>query len=112
MIKRGEVYWVNLEPTIGAEIKKTRPALIVSNDINNVHAKTVTVLPMTTASLDKVYPFEVALAAGSYGAGKAAKIKANQIRTLDKRRLGRLVGAISKESLAAVDEAMRLHLGL
>lgn len=111
MIKRGEVYWVNLDPTIGSEIKKTRPAVVVSNDMNNLHAQTVTVLPLTTA-IGKVYPFEVLLHPGDYGNKAPAKAKANQIRTVDKRRLGRLEGILLESVLAEVGQALRLHLDL
>ena len=58
-IKRGFVYLVNLNPTIGAEINKVRPAVVVSNDINNQYAETVTIVPITSSRIDKVYPFEV-----------------------------------------------------
>lgn len=111
MIKRGEVYWVNLDPTIGAEIRKTRPALVVSNDTNNVHARTVTVVPLTT-STEKVYPFEVLLKPGTYGNKEAAKAKANQVRTVDKRRLGRLIGILPSGAVEQVEVALRLHLDL
>lgn len=111
MIKRGEIYWVNLDPTIGSEMRKTRPALVVSNDVNNLHAQTVTVLPLTT-SVEKVYPFEVRLEAGVYGNKEAAKVKANQIRTVDKRRLSKLVGFLPADRMAKVDAAIRLHLDL
>jgi mRNA interferase MazF len=111
MIKRGEIYWTSFDPTIGSEIKKTRPALVVSNDANNVHAKTVSVLPLTS-SVSKVYPFEVFLPAGSCGNREDCKIKADQIRTVDKRRLGRLMGQLDAGTLAAAGSAMRLHLGL
>lgn len=111
MIKRGEIYWVNLDPTVGAEIRKTRPALVVSNDVNNLHAQTVTVLPMTT-SVEKVYPFEVLLEGGSCGFPEPSKAKANQIRTVDKRRLGRLVGMAPDSVMRRVEDAVRLHLAL
>lgn len=110
MIKRGEVYWVNLDPTIGSEIRKTRPALVLSNDLNNVHAHTVTVLPFTTK--ERVYPFETLLAAGAFGNTEPCKVKADQIRTVDKRRLGRLIGALSRKLILQVEEAARLHLDL
>ena len=111
MIKRGEIYWVNLDPTIGAEIRKTRPALVVSNDVNNVNADTVTVLPLST-SVEKVYPFQVLLPPGSYGNTEPGKVKAEQIRTVDKRRLGRLVGMLKPELMRKIEQAIRLHLVL
>ncbi|MBI5882489.1 MAG: type II toxin-antitoxin system PemK/MazF family toxin [Elusimicrobia bacterium] len=109
-MKRGEVYWVRLDPSEGAEIKKTRPALVVSNDTNNVYAQTVTVLPLTT-QVDRVYPFEVLLETGVCGP-QAAKVKANQIRTVDKRRLGDLIALLPDPILRKVDDAVRLHLAL
>lgn len=111
MIKRGEVYWVNLDPAVGSEIKKTRPAMVVSNDINNVHARTVTVLPITS-NVTRIYPFEVLLESAVCGNKDACKIKADQIRTVDKKRLGRLMGMVSSEKLAAAEAAVRLHLDL
>ena len=111
MIKRGELYWVNLDPTIGAEIKKTRPVLIVSSDLNNIHAQTVTVLPLTS-TIDKIFPFDVLLKAGACGNKQACKIKANQIRTVDKRRLGNHFGMLTPDLMAAADAAMRVHLSL
>jgi mRNA interferase MazF len=111
MIKRGEIYWVNLDPTLGSEIRKTRPALVVSNDANNMNAGTVTVLPITS-NVSRVYPFEVLLPAGSCGNKEACKTKADQIRTVDKRRLGKPMGFASSAVLAAAEHAMRLHLGL
>jgi len=111
LIKRGEIYWVSLDPAIGAEITKRRPALVVSNDVNNLHAQTVTVLPLTT-TVEKVYPFEVLLKPGIYGNREAGKVKANQIRTVDKRRLGDLVGMLPDTIMTKVEEAVRLHLAL
>ena len=111
MIKRGEVYSVNLDPTIGAEIQKTRPALVVSNDLSNLHAQTVTVLPLTS-STDKVYPFEVLLIPGTFGNQEPSKVKANQVRTVDKRRLGKLLGLLPDDAMPRVNAAMRLHLEL
>ncbi len=111
MIHRGEIYWVALDPTVGAEIKKTRPALVVSNDQNNLHAQTVTVLPMST-SVERVYPFEVLVKPNTFGNRQAAKIKANQIRTIDRSRLTKLLGLLPTRAMAQVEAAMRLHLGM
>ena len=111
MIKRGEVYWASLDPTIGAEMKKTRPVLVVSNDLNNLHAPTVTILPITGV-VEKIYPFEVALKPGSFGNRESSKVKADQVRTIDKRRLGRSLGMIPADLLGKVEQALRLHLSL
>lgn len=95
---------------MGSEIQKTRPALIISNDINNLHAKTITILPLTS-NIKKVYPFEVFLRAGTVGELTPAKVKTDQIRTVDKSRLGRLIGIASDEVIAEIESALRLHLG-
>jgi mRNA interferase MazF len=112
MMKRGEIYYANLDPTVGAEVNKRRPVVIVSNDINNRANSLVTVLPITS-NVDRVYPFEVLLAANESGLPKASKVQAQQIRTLSKQRLvGKVVGQLSIEKMQAIDAAMRLHLNL
>jgi mRNA interferase MazF len=112
MMKRGEIYYANLDPTVGAEVNKHRPVVIVSNDINNRANSLVTVLPITS-NVDRVYPFEVLLAANESGLPKASKVQAQQIRTLSKQRLvGKVVGQLSIEKMQAIDAAMRLHLNL
>lgn len=111
MIRRGEVYWVNLDPTIGAEIKKSRPAVVISNDQNNQASSTITILPVTSKT-SRVYPFEVAVSKGDTGLSDNSKIKANQIRTVDKARLGKLIGSISPEIMVETENAVLLHLGI
>ena len=111
-IKRGEVYIAALGPVIGREISKARPTLIVSNDRNNDFSGTVTVLPITSANLKKIYPFEVFLPKGSGGLPKNSKVKADQIRTLDKGRLAKRVGKLEREEITEIEKAMNIHLGL
>ena len=107
--KRGEIYLVNLDPTVGAEINKTRPALIISNDINNQFSDTVTVIPITSY-VEKVYPFEVLLLAVENGLSKNSKAKCNQIRTIDKQRLIKSLGKLRHEIMEEVEEATKIHL--
>ncbi len=90
--QRGEIYWVNLDPTIGSEIAKTRPAVIISNNVGNQYAERVIVAPLTTANVGKVYPFEVKLEAGEGGIAQTSKVLLDQIRTVDKSRLGQKWG--------------------
>src|ERR671927_430724 len=90
--QRGEVYWANLDPVIGSEIAKTRPALIISNNIGNEYADRVIVAPISSGGLGKIYPFEVHLQSGEAGLARASKVLLDQIRTLDKSRLGSLIG--------------------
>lgn len=112
-MKRGEIYWVNMDPAVGAEIKKLRPALIVSNDVNNRYSELITILPITSNTA-KPYPFEVYLGAGIGGLKKPSLIKANQIRTIDKKRInGPALGPILSDQLMNdVDQAIRIHLAL
>ena len=88
-IAKGEVYWAELSPTIGSEISKKRPVLIVSNNTNNQFADTVTIVPITSSTA-KIYPFEVFLPQGEGNLFNDSKAKCNQIRTM-----------ISKESKSA-----------
>lgn len=110
--RRGEIYWVNLDPTVGSEIAKTRPAAIISNDIGNQYADRVIVAPITSGGLAKVYPFEVLVPAGDGGLVHTGKIALDQIRTVDKRRLGRRIGMLSAERMLEVDRAIRLSLAV
>src|SRR4051812_37119578 len=100
--RRGELYWVNLDPANGSEIAKTRPALIISNDIGNQHADRVIVAPISSGSLGKIYPFEVHLNVGEGGIAKESKILLDQIRTLDKSRLGSYIGILNSERMEEV----------
>jgi mRNA interferase MazF len=110
-ILKGEIYWANLNPTVGSEISKTRPVLIVSNDINNQYAATVSILPITSTTA-KIYPFEVYLPKGEGNLQNDSKTKANQIRTVDKQRIGNKIGKISKSKLIEIENAILIHLGI
>lgn len=112
MMRRGEIYYANLAPTIGSETSKRRPVLIVSNDANNRAAGTVTVLPITS-NVTRVYPFEVSLKPSDSDLPKSSKAQAQQIRTIAKERIrGKARGKLSGDCLREVEAAMRLHLGL
>jgi len=113
LIRRGQIYWVQLDPTVGSEINKTRPALVVSNDSNNQVAETVTVLPITSkAKITR--PFEVLVPAGAGGLKTDSKAKANQIRTIDKQRLSaNPLGSVLDEAiLRQISSAIKIHLEL
>lgn len=85
-MKRGDILYADLSPTVGSEINKRRPVLIVSNDANNRAASTVTVVPITS-NVTRVYPFEVALFAAESGLPNDSKAQAQQIRTIAKERI-------------------------
>lgn len=109
--RRGEIWLVSLEPVIGHEIGKTRPALVISNNQNNQFADTVTVLPITSKT-EKIYPFETLLIKEECGVPVDSKVKSNQIRTVDKKRLVKLLGGLSQEKLKQVEQSLLIHLGI
>jgi mRNA interferase MazF len=108
--RRGELYWVDLDPTIGSEIARTRPCLIVSNDIGNQFSGRVIVAPLTSSGLHRTYPFEVRVAAGEGGLAQDPKVTLDNIRSIDKRRLGRRIGALGPDLMRDVNRAIRLSL--
>jgi mRNA interferase MazF len=111
-MRRGEIYYADLSPTIGSEIDKRRPVLIVSNDANNRAAGTVTVLPITS-NVSRVYPFEVLLPPKESGLPKPSKVQAQQIRTISKERLrGSAVARLNITFMRRAEDAIRLHLDL
>ena len=110
-IKRGDIFLAGLDPVIGKEIAKTRPVAVISNDLNNQFSGTVTVLPITSKNLEKIYPFEVFLAGGTSGLTKDSKIKTDQIRTLDQRRLLKFIGKLGNREMEAIEKALIVHLG-
>ncbi|ACK68456.1 transcriptional modulator of MazE/toxin, MazF (plasmid) [Rippkaea orientalis PCC 8801] len=111
-MKRGEIYYANLNPSVGSEIAKRRPVLIISNDVNNHAASTVTILPLTS-NISRIYPFEVFLSPSDSGLPKPSKVQAQQIRTISKQRIsGDVVGLLNEELMQLVDAALKLHLAL
>ena len=106
-MKRGEVWWVDFEPAIGSEIRKQRPAVVVSNDSANAHLDRVQVVPLTMAT-GKVYPSEALV----FFRGKRQKAVTDQIMTADKSRFDNRIGRLSAEDLEAVEKAMIVQLGL
>jgi mRNA interferase MazF len=113
---RGDIVVVNLEPVVGSEAGKTRPAVIVSNDAANRTAAllgrgTITVVPVTS-STDRVHPFQVLLPGGMTGLRRDSKAQAEQIRSVAVERIGRPIGHLSPTLLAQVDQALHVHLGL
>lgn len=106
-MERGEVYWVNLDPTIGSEIKKVRPAVIFSNNIQNRVSSRVVVLPITS-NVDKLFPFEAKIILEK----KLAKVLTDQIRTVDKARLGSCIGSLTKAEIKDIERAIKMTLSL
>lgn len=111
-LNRGEGYDAALDPVVGSEIGKRRPAVIVSNDINNRYSDTVTVVPVTSAPSSRLRPYEVQLPRRIAGLTYDSRAKCNQVRTLDKRRLGNLRGALTEEYQVQLERALKIHLAL
>lgn len=110
--KRGEVYLVNFDPTIGAEIRKTRPALILQNDIANRYSPVIIVAAITSQFEEPLYPTEVRVEADEGGLKIESVILLNQIRTIDKKRLIKRLGKLRTETMTRVDQALIISLGL
>src|SRR5947208_3440388 len=112
MIRRGEIYYANLDPVIGSEISKTRPVLIMSNDVNNLNSSTLTVIPISSQADRIIYPFEVNLRVEESGLPKNSIIKTNQIRTIDRARFRNKIGMINSEKMIEVENALCIHLDI
>jgi len=111
LIRRGEIFSVNFDPTVGAEAKKTRPALVVSNDINNAHSPIISISPITS-NVMKVYSFEVEIPSGVGGLRVRSKVMVNQTRAVDKIRLVKRLGHLPDQIMREVNQALKLHYDL
>jgi mRNA interferase MazF len=106
-MKRGEIWWVIFEPSIGGEIRKKRPAIIISNDAANKFLNRVQVVPLTSKT-DHLYPSEAYVRVS----GKVGKAMADQLATISKERLFKRIGSVSGEDMRKVEEAIKTHLDL
>ena len=106
-MKRGEIWWVNFDPATGGEIQKQRPAVIISNDISNQYLNRVQVVPITS-KVDKIYPSEAYIIV----AGKQSKVMADQLATVSKKRLLKMIGRVTRVEIQEIERAIRVQLEL
>ena len=106
-MKRGEVWWINFEPSIGGEIRKKRPAVIISNNAANQFLNRVQVIPLTS-NVDKLYPSETYITLR----GKKAKAMADQLTTVSKKRLINQAGAVSNAEIEGIKRVISIQLDL
>lgn len=108
---RGDIYLVDFEPSVGVEIKKKRPAIIVSCNEANKHLRTVMVIPFSSKTAS-VYPFEVFVGKGDSGLEVDSKLKIPQMRAVDKVRLKKYIGALNEDIIKEVEKGIKLHLAI
>lgn len=105
--KRGDIYWLQLDPTVGTEIQKTRPCLILSNNSQNKKGLRVIAAPITS-KVKTVYPFEAKITIK----GKECKVLLDQLRALDKQRINSKIDSIDSQTMIQVEDALKIALDL
>ncbi|HHC25629.1 MAG TPA: type II toxin-antitoxin system PemK/MazF family toxin [Desulfobacterales bacterium] len=110
--KRGYVFLVNFDPTVGSEIKKTRPALILQNDISNEYSPITIVAAITSQFDESLYPTEVLLQASEGGLKNNSVVLLNQIRSIDKQRLIKRLGVLKPNTMEKIEIALQISFGL
>ena len=111
-LRRGEVYLVSFDPTVGSEIQRTRPALILQNDIANRHSPITIVAAITSQFEEPLYPTEVLITPPEGGLTTPSVVLLNQIRSIDRQRLVRRLGRVTVATMERVNRAIQLSLGL
>ena len=109
IFQRGDVVQVSLEPVVGSEIGKTRPSVVVQNDLANRSSPTLTIVPISS-STERAFPFQVRIPAGEGGLTRDSKALCEQIRTVARERLVRRIGQLPPERMKQIREALDRHL--
>lgn len=110
--RRGEVYLVHLDPTVGSEIGKTRPAVVIQNDVGNRHSPITIVAAITSRFDDKLYPTEVLIRANEGGLKQESVVLLNQVRSVARQRMVKKLGKLSETTMKRTDKAILISLGL
>jgi mRNA interferase MazF len=110
--RRGEIYLAVLDPALGHEIRKTRPALVIQNDITNRYGLTTVVAAITSRVNTPPYPNEVVVAPAGTGLDVISTVRLDQIRTVDRQRLIKRLGKVDDATMDRVDDAIQISLGL
>ncbi len=110
-MKRGDIYLVDFDPSVGAEIRKQRPALIISCNEANKHLKTVMAIPFSS-KVERVFPFEVFVKKNDSRLDYDSKLKIPQMRAVDKSRLKSYIGTLNNDILEEVEDAIKIHLAI
>ncbi|MBF0566144.1 MAG: type II toxin-antitoxin system PemK/MazF family toxin [Nitrospirae bacterium] len=108
---RGDIYIVDFNPSLGVEIKKTRPAVIISCNEANKYLKTVMVIPFSS-KIENIYPFEVFVKKEDSGLDFDSKIKVSQMRAVDKARLRKHISTLSEYVIIEIEKAIKIHLSI
>ena len=110
--RRGEIYLVNFDPTMGHEIQKTRPAVVIQNNISNQYSPITIVAAISSQFSDPPFPREVIVETAETGLPKRSAVIVNQIRSVDRMRLGKKIGQLSSASMQLVNESLKISLSL
>jgi mRNA interferase MazF len=108
-MRRGDIFLVNLDPVVGSEIGKTRPALVIQNDLANRTSPTITIIPISSR-VERVFPFQVLIPSGEGGLELTSKALCEQIRTVARSRLVQRIGHLPQERLKEIRAALDRHL--
>ena len=112
-MKRGDIWEVELDPVVGAEMGKTRPCVIIQNDTGNQYSPVTIIAPITGAEdFTKLYPVEVFVEAAEGGLVKDSVVDLGQIRAIDKIRVSQFLGRLSPSTMAKIDDAIKISLQL
>lgn len=112
VVKRGDIFYADLSPVIGSEQGGVRPVLVVQNDIGNKFSPTVIVAAVTSQINKAKLPTHIEISANEFGLSKDSVILAEQVRTVDKKRLREKIGALDERQMARVDEALSVSFGI